>query len=345
MATMINQTNGIHLNVRAAVGGAYAGRHWIPVPADGVPSDLLPAVKRYLAAREDRPELTTGLDVDAPTWESVRAEVGRQAAAEATRDEEIAAAIAEGLARWRREAAEYLAGGAVFPGLSFHAGVAGSRSAPQAEFDAVKAEKDRRDRDAAATKMAAAATLVEAAIERLAAGEGKLDTPKARWFELDGRHVGWEDLPEELQQRLDTVSRQRIEDEKRRKAEAEARAVAERDAWIGAHGSTRLKKGLATGMIDKLGGAYLDERIAHDLGEGWVNWQTADEPKSNDRLNPEESELDALAEARQKWPTANARLVSVGGRDEKRDTDWAWRPALMVDCPWDLEETAIRYID
>lgn len=127
---------------------------------------------------------------------------------------------------------------------------------------------------------------------------------------------------------------------------AETAAIADRDAWIAAHGSPRLKKGLATGMIDKMGTVYLDERIAHDLGDDWSSWQAAPEPKVNARLNPEETELDALAEARAKWPASDVRLRSVGGNQvDEHDEDHQWRPALLLNCPWDHTDEAIKYLD
>jgi hypothetical protein len=136
---------------------------------------------------------------------------------------------------------------------------------------------------------------------------------------------------------------------RRQKAEADAKAaeaaavIAERDAWILAHGSTRLQKGFAAGLVDKMGGVYRDERIFHDVGPDWIAWKDAPEPDDNDLLNPSEAELDALAEVAKKFPVA--RLASVGGTSRDGD-EHDWRPALMIgSCPWNDELTVIKYLD
>jgi hypothetical protein len=336
--TPVIQQNGIHLNVRAAVGGSAAGRAWIPVPEGGVPAEILPRVAGYLAEQDGRSKILGGFDVDAPTWESVLAEVARIVAAEAKRAADAADKLAQDTADWRRRAAEYLAGG---EDVAVH----GYRySATDEEVAAVQAERDRRTERAMVAKTAE----VESVIELLAGGEGTLDTPGVSWLEIGGKRISWSrngGISADLQARIDQVSRQRAEQKKRDEAAAKRLAIAERDAWIVAHGSARLKKGLATGMIDKMGSVYLDERIAHDLGEDWSNWQAAPEPKHNDRLNPDESELDALAEARAKWPDCDARLRSVGGNSDEDDEERPWRPALLMTCPWDKDEEAIRYLD
>ena len=143
----------------------------------------------------------------------------------------------------------------------------------------------------------------------------------------------------------------------RRKAKAAADKIAqvqtsidERDAWIRAHGSARLRKGLDLGQIRAMANVYRDERIRHDLAGAapdcpseWIAWNAAPEPDDKDLLNPSESALDALAAAKTKWQTSGARLRSVGGTDKGGD-EHEWRPALMIDCPWD-GTTAISYLD
>lgn len=341
MVIEATQQNAIHINVRASVGGPKAGKAWIAVPDDGVPADLLPSVSRYLAAWSDTP--AARLDVDAPTWDSVRAEVDAEKARAAKKAEENETARVEGLQRWRDEVEAYLAGGTKCPPQdSIHCGCAGYVYPPEAEVARLKAESSRRR----AAEVAAQTAEVEAVIERIAAGEGELDTPGVTWLAIDGRRLSWTGggIEADTQQRLEVIARARRDDEDRRKAELATRALAERDEWIRAYGSTRLQKGLAAGMIDKMGNVYLDERIAHDLGPDWIEWQNAIEPSANDRINPEEAELDALTEARVKWPESKPRLKSVGGTDKYGD-EHEWRPALMIDCPWDHRETAIRYLD
>jgi hypothetical protein len=140
-----------------------------------------------------------------------------------------------------------------------------------------------------------------------------------------------------------------IELSRRQKANADAKAaeaaavIAERDAWILAHGSTRLQKGFAAGLVDKMGGVYRDERIFHDVGPDWIAWKDAPEPDDNDLLNPSEAELDALAEVAKKFPVA--RLASVGGTSRDGE-EHDWRPAIMIgSCPWDDGLTVIKYLD
>jgi hypothetical protein len=340
MTTQVIQQNGIHLNVRATVGGTAAGQAWIPVPADGVPAEILPHVRTHLGERDGRPVSSGGFCVDAPTWESVLAEVARDVAAEAKRTADAIAERERNTEDWRKRAAVYMAGGED----ANNSLLAYTYEASREEVRAVQAERDRRTERAMVAKTAE----VESVIERLAGGEGTLDTPAVSWLEIGGKRISWSrngGISADLQARIDQVSRQRAEQAKRDEAAAKRLAIAERNAWIVAYGSDRLKKGLATGMIDKMGSVYLDERIAHDLGKDWSNWQAAPEPKHNDRLNPDESELDALAEARAKWPDCDARLRSVGGNSDEDDEERPWRPALLMTCPWDKDEEAIRYLD
>lgn len=210
----------------------------------------------------------------------------------------------------------------------------------------VYTETERRKQEEAA---AAKRALIERAVELLRsipAGQwvigtyGNDVTPNPGPGHID---VQRSDLPQDLRNAVSEEETRRKREKDAKKNAAEAAKAAERDAWIKANGSPRLQKGLAAGMIDKLASVYQAERIAHDLGPDWHNWQTAAEPNSNDRLNPAEAELDALADAREKFD-ATAVLKSVGGEDKRGDFH-GWRPVVMVSCPWDKEETAIKYLD
>jgi hypothetical protein len=132
--------------------------------------------------------------------------------------------------------------------------------------------------------------------------------------------------------------------EKKRTAEATAKRIAERDIWIKAHGSARLQKGLALDQIETMFGVYRDERIAHDIGIDWIAWGCAVEPEDNDLLNPNETYLDALAEARAQWPQGDVQLRSVGGTNKHGD-EHEWRPVLMMAAPWNSGPTVILYLN
>ena len=146
---------------------------------------------------------------------------------------------------------------------------------------------------------------------------------------------------------------QRLADEReaereRQAATAAEAALAERDAWIRAHGSDRLKKGLAAGLIDKMAGVYRSERVRMDLGDEWRAWDDVDEDHDSERINPREPELDALLEARKRWPdeALEVQLRSVRTEpDEYGEGGTKWRPALMVRLPWELDRWAVRYLD
>lgn len=335
-------TNGIHLYVRPSVGGTLAGHAWIPVPDDGVPADLVDDVGKYLGVSSTVSDWRGGtFVVDAPTWDSVRAEIERERSASAARKAKEEARSAAALAEWRAAAAVYLAGGDRANGLVIDCG-----QTPD-EREQIKAEDLRRHVALVAEK----SREIESVIERLAGGEGTLDTPGVRWYEIDNRHVSWatDDIDLELQRRLNVISSQRKADAERAEIAAKARFAAERDHWIREYGSPRLKKALDAGLSDKMRGVYRDERIACELGEDWISWDTVDGGKDTDRINPTESELDALLAAQAKWPKERLDLQirsiwSNESNDEEGEQSY-WRPALMMRLPWDIGLWAVRYLD
>jgi len=345
--TMTNARNGIYVEIDSKAGSAHVGECWLPVPDAGLPQSILadPAILDVIqpclgAAREVKPsgyvcDRTAMMlrGVQALSWDAVLV----AAAAEAARRAEAAAKDAEAqvaqLAKWRAEAAAYLAGGLDQPSLYTcdHPG------ATDAEVIAVQAEADRR-KEAKAT---ATRTALLAALPRILAGQGEISTwsRRADCVRIDGvtydSDIAGPEIKAQICQEYDR--RQRAEAAAREAAEAAI--VAERAAWIAAYGSTRLKKGLAAGLLDSMHGVYHDERIQHDLGAEWSSWKTAPEPAATERLNPSEAEIDALAEARAKWPGLDVRLQSVGGGS------CDWRCALLCNCPWDLKQAAVRYLD
>lgn len=135
------------------------------------------------------------------------------------------------------------------------------------------------------------------------------------------------------------------EEEEAKKQVAKARLAAERDAWISAHGSDRLKKASAAGMLDAMRGAYRDERIAHDLGADWLSWDTADESLENERINPSESELDDLLAERARWNNEQLEIQLRTVQCENDEDEDNYRPVLMMRLPWELDRWAVRYLD
>jgi len=175
----------------------------------------------------------------------------------------------------------------------------------------------------------------------------EIDALVAAWAPIEAARIEYERLADERERARESAAAARESAAAARESAAAARAQAaidERDAWICAHGSQRLRKGSHLGQIESMRGAYRDERIAHDLGPEWIAWQSAEECEIEELLNPSEAHLDALADARQTFPTsADVRLRSVGIADEDGG-ETTWRPALALDCPWDSKTTAIKYL-
>lgn len=115
----------------------------------------------------------------------------------------------------------------------------------------------------------------------------------------------------------------------------EAEIVKEREAWIRAHGSPRLRKGLEAGLLPQMLTVYCEERIAHDF----PGYELATLRDAVDVVrNPSEEVLDAFTAERDRmrgrkevdgtvglslirfrrereemWHTAVEALVFVGG--------------------------------
>lgn len=326
-----NNRNGIHIRIDASAGTKYAGLHWIPVPEDGVPADLLPHVQRYLG-RCEHSSYAQILDVTAATWEGVRAAVESTAAKEAAEDAAKEAADTE----WRRLVTAYLNGGPK-PAHTLDT-EAGHFPPPDDLVTAIREEDQRRAAAAKADLSARVLTL----LPRLEAGEGVLWRTS---ISLDDQKLSWGvgEIDPLVQQQIDQLVERRTREAKEAEEAEKARRLAERDAWIQEHGSERLKKAVAAGLVPRSHGVYTDERIRHELGPDWIQWASAPEPSSREHQNPEEHEIDALLLARETYG-AGVELVSVGGEDDDGER-WAWRPALLMDAPWDARIQVMRYVD
>lgn len=89
--------------------------------------------------------------------------------------------------------------------------------------------------------------------------------------------------------------------------------VAEAVAWIDAHGSSRLKRIVAAGLLEESGGVYRDELLAFERPGGWA-YDTADgRHKDAEIRNPSEEALDLLEEARRTVPEAKLVFRKLAG--------------------------------
>lgn len=105
-------------------------------------------------------------------------------------------------------------------------------------------------------------------------------------------------------ERLRTAHRERVDVERVATERARERARVERDAWIAQHGSERLRRALQLGLVDKVQGSYLEERLALDR-PGW-RYELSDETR-RDSLEPSNAALMALEAAQALYP--NCELV------------------------------------
>lgn len=108
------------------------------------------------------------------------------------------------------------------------------------------------------------------------------------------------------------VEQQRLEQDERQRTRAEA-ATLERDAWIGQHGSERLRLAQQAGLAGACDPAYRDERLAWAL-PGWRRGEPDGDRR--DIRNPSEQALRALLEWR--------RILETGGGDGTAELDLAW---------------------
>ena len=102
----------------------------------------------------------------------------------------------------------------------------------------------------------------------------------------------------------------------------------ERDQWIARHGSDRLKRCAALGLVEQCRGVYLDERL--QLEAPPFVWARPPVEESEIR-NPSEAALVALASWRVTWPDAQLVKVRLG----KAGPGGPWQTAIRVDSfPW-----------
>lgn len=120
----------------------------------------------------------------------------------------------------------------------------------------------------------------------------------------------------------------RREEGKRQAAVLAAQREAGRAEWIGEHGSEHLKLALAGGY--KCNSLYLRERVALELGEGWVV-DTGDRAETEERCNPS---LEAL-QAVQGLPEGYVgQVVWLTASPRGDDEDWEPCEAVEVTLPY-----------
>src|ERR1039458_1996832 len=91
------------------------------------------------------------------------------------------------------------------------------------------------------------------------------------------------------------------------KGESKAKEIAEAESWIAEYGSSRMRKAVELGLLQKSMGAYRDERLNLEP-PGWAWIERGDNLK--DVVNPIEADLDALATARQIDTSSQLRFHS-----------------------------------
>lgn len=88
--------------------------------------------------------------------------------------------------------------------------------------------------------------------------------------------------------------------------------LTEMEKWVQDHGSPRLKKSYAAGLLPVSKGVYRSERLALER-PGWRFFADKEPFRFSQIVNPHEDGLDALLDARDDWPTT--RLVWLQPKD------------------------------
>jgi len=334
----MEKQNCIALYLHPSLGLSRAGIYLLPVPAEGVPVDILDDVSPYLTVDTGDYRVKT-LDVTAPTWAAVKVAVeGNRARVSAEKAEKIAQR-AKSTATWRERAAAYLAGASaekvelrVYSSTVYFDG-AGESAALDISGEEVASVRSEEARRGAADRAEKRATIL-AILPRVLGGEGQIEYHD---LIVDGRKYGKYLLTAEEESLVRAeATRRDIAERVAREAAEKAHAV-ERATWIAEHGSERLKKCVAQGFAH--GGIYDSERLAHDL-PGWELWSAVAENKTNSVINPDEASLDALIEAKAKWPQGDVRLLSVW-YSSRCDEDREYTTVLMMVCPWDADDEVL----
>ena len=153
----------------------------------------------------------------------------------------------------------------------------------------------------------------------------------------------------EMAESRDEPRRKAKEEEDRRseeiaKSKAKAREREQirlqcRDAWIREHGSGRLKKLLEADLLDLDITLYDKERIALELGDGWILGLDEHDASPIEEA-PAEHELDALLVVRKRWPEDRTiQLMEAYDLDEGRQG-----VTVARFLSWDPRRLALKFV-
>jgi hypothetical protein len=142
---------------------------------------------------------------------------------------------------------------------------------------------------------------------------------------IEVRKKANQDRREDEERRRKAAALQR-EAEQEAKTLKAAQALEEAEKWCVEHGSSRLKKGVALGLMEDLWGAYREERLEKER-PGW-SFRPSGMKESDGIYAPPEEALDAVIEDKQLYgdlyPTflAKVRFSHVDSYSE--DEPWKW---------------------
>jgi len=178
---------------------------------------------------------------------------------------------------------------------------AAAREAERLADEQRQARIASRQTQTAESFVAGDATIVERA--------GKLMQHDQLWFDIGL-------LPVELQARITRELDRRL-----------AAELCADEAWITLHGSSRLQKAVAAGLLCECAGLLRDERLAVDR-PGWRWGNAADD--TDEIRNPSESAIDALLNAREDFPHAELlRLGTEVDGDDDRGSVIEWATVIV----------------
>ena len=113
---------------------------------------------------------------------------------------------------------------------------------------------------------------------------------------IGGRSVHRQDLDQETVEAVDRLVAARVTAKAQQAEQQAAAKQVKMEEWVREHGSERLRKALALGLLDASRGAYYSERLALEL-PGYI-WDGKPEFEESEIRNPSLAALEALETAR-----------------------------------------------
>lgn len=315
--------NGLHISVRAHLGGRFAGRGWIPIPDGGVDPEVLPHVQSHFGSYDCGENF---LEVDEPTWESVKLEVERM-------KEKAKERRAEKTTIFVELANQYLEGGPhTWPTCNiqvtvgyeeksvnltrFSLSISSSQCDPDPALVAEVIAKykqlnqDAKEREDA--ELSAREALVMKFLPRILAGEGCLGSTHFTIDDVSVYHQGCQ-----ASGQLEEERRRRMRAEEDARKQEIARFQEAEISWIKTKGSPRLLKAYAAGVHYQ--GIYHDERLTEEA----FGWEYRKAGGLAEVANPSEEMLDLYIKALEIYKDAKMGFLPV----EKI-------AIVYVPCPW-----------